>query len=69
MRKRNYLAACVRASGLSSTPAAMATMDGVASRYGPSPKAFLLIVLTGSFLVDLAKAFVVRAFLSLPWFH
>jgi len=31
--------------GLSSMPVAMATMHRVASRYGPSPKAFLLITL------------------------
>lgn len=55
--------------GLSSMPVAMATMDSVASRYGPSPKAFLLIALAGSFFVDLANAFMVKAFLMLPWFH
>lgn len=54
--------------GLSSMPIAMATMDSVASRYGPSPKAFLLIALAGSFFVDLANALIVKAFLALPWF-
>ena len=55
--------------GLSSMPVAMATMDSVALRYGPSPKAFLLIALAGSFFVDLANAFIVKAFLTLPWFQ
>lgn len=55
--------------GLSSMPVAMATMDSVAARYGPSPKAFLLIALAGSFFVDLANAFIVKLFLSLPLFH
>jgi ESS family glutamate:Na+ symporter len=55
--------------GMSSMPVAMATMDSVALRYGPSPKAFLLITLAGSFFVDLANAFVVKAFLALPWFQ
>jgi ESS family glutamate:Na+ symporter len=55
--------------GLSSMPVAMATMDSVALRYGPSPKAFLLVTLAGSFFVDLANAFVVKGFLTLPWFH
>ncbi len=55
--------------GLSSMPVAMATMDSVASRYGPSPKAFLLIALAGSFFVDLANAFIVKGFLALPWFR
>ena len=55
--------------GLSSMPVAMATMDSVALRYGPSPKAFLLIALAGSFFVDLANAFIVKGFLALPLFH
>jgi ESS family glutamate:Na+ symporter len=55
--------------GLSSMPVAMATMDSVAVRYGPSPKAFLLITLAGSFFVDLANAFIVKAFLAVPWFQ
>ena len=53
--------------GLSSMPVAMATMDNVALRYGPSPKAFLLITLAGSFFVDLANAFIVKAFVAMPW--
>jgi ESS family glutamate:Na+ symporter len=53
---------------LSSMPVAMATMDEVGHRYGPSPKAFLLITLAGSFFVDLANALVAKAFLALPMF-
>lgn len=54
--------------GLSSMPVAMATMESVTARYGPSPKALLLIALAGSFFVDLANAFIVKAFLALPLF-
>jgi ESS family glutamate:Na+ symporter len=54
--------------GLSSMPVAMATMDEVGRRYGPSPKAFLLITLAGSFFVDLANAVVAKFFLGLPYF-
>lgn len=54
--------------GLSSMPVAMATMDEVGRRYGPSPKAFLLITLAGSFFVDLANAIVAKVFLGLPYF-
>ena len=54
--------------GISSMPVAMATMDEVARRYGPAPKAFLLITLAGSFFVDLANALVTKAFLTLPMF-
>ena len=52
--------------GLSSMPVAMATMDEIGQRYGPSPKAFLLITLAGSFFVDLANALVAKIFLALP---
>jgi ESS family glutamate:Na+ symporter len=55
--------------GLSSMPVAMATMDEVGRRYGPSPKAFLLITLAGSFFVDLANAVVAKIFLALPYFQ
>lgn len=54
--------------GLSSMPVAMATMDEVGHRYGPSPKAFLLITLAGSFFVDLANAVVAKLFLAMPYF-
>jgi ESS family glutamate:Na+ symporter len=54
--------------GLSSMPVAMATMDEIVKRYGPAPKAFLLITLAGSFFVDLANAVVAKGFLALPFF-
>ena len=55
--------------GLSSMPVAMATMEQVTSRFGPAPRAFLLITLAGSFFVDLANALIVKAFLALPMFR
>jgi glutamate:Na+ symporter, ESS family len=55
--------------GLASMPVAMGTMDEVAKRYGPSPKAFLLITLAGSFFVDLANAVIAKGFLLLPMFQ
>jgi ESS family glutamate:Na+ symporter len=55
--------------GLSSMPVAMATMEQVTSRYGPAPRAFLLITLAGSFFVDLANALIVKTFLLLPMFR
>ncbi len=55
--------------GLSSMAVGMATMDKIAGHHGPSPKAFMLITLAGSFFVDLANAFIVQAFLALPMFR
>jgi ESS family glutamate:Na+ symporter len=54
--------------GLSSMPVAMATMEQLATRYGPSPRAVLLITLCGSIFVDLVNALVIKAFLWLPAF-
>jgi len=55
--------------GLASMPVALATMDEVTSRHGPSPKAILVITLAGSFFVDLANATVAKLFLMLPLFN
>ena len=55
--------------GLSSIAVGMATMEKLAQRLGPSPKAFLLITLAGSFFVDLANAFIVQLFLAFPMFR
>ena len=43
--------------------------DSSAFRLRALTKAFLLIALAGSFFVDLANAFIVKAFLALPWFR
>jgi ESS family glutamate:Na+ symporter len=69
---RDYDAAVATAGflgfGIASMPVAMATMDEVTKRHGPSPKGFLLITLAGAFFVDLANAMVAKLFLLLPMF-
>ena len=55
--------------GIAAMPVGFATMEEVTARYGPSPKAFLLITLAGSFFVDLANAAVTKGFLMLPLFR
>ena len=44
-------------------------MDEISERQRPSPKAFLLINLAGTFFVDLANASVAKLFLFLPMFE
>jgi glutamate:Na+ symporter, ESS family len=70
---RDYDAAVATAGflgfGIASMPVAMATMDEVTRRHGPSPKAFLLVTLAGAFFVDLANAMVAKLFLLLPMFR
>lgn len=63
--------ACVIAAGftglgLGATPVGIANMNAVTSKYGPSPKAFLVIPLVGAFFIDLVNALVIKFFLALP---
>lgn len=38
--------------GLGATPNAMANMSAITEKYGPSPKAFLIVPIVGAFLID-----------------
>ncbi|MBP2077025.1 sodium/glutamate symporter [Oceanobacillus polygoni] len=38
--------------GLGATPNAMANMDAIVSKYGPSQRAFLIVPIVGAFLID-----------------
>lgn len=66
---RDYDAAVISAGfvglGLGATPVAIANMSAITGRYGPSPKAFLVIPLIGAFFIDILNAGVINAFLRL----
>ena len=51
--------------GLGATPVAIANMDAVTQRYGPSPKAFLVIPLIGAFFIDILNASVIKLFINI----
>ena len=67
---RNYDSAVMAAGfaglGLGATPVAIANMNALTGRYGPSPKACLVIPLIGAFFVDIMNALVIKFFLALP---
>ena len=69
---RDYDAAVIAAGQcgfqLGATPTAIANMQAITSRYGPSPLAFLLVPVIGAFLIDLTNALVIQGYLALPWF-
>jgi len=69
---RDYDAAVIAAGQcgfqLGATPTAIANMQAITSRYGPSPLAFLLVPVIGAFLIDITNAVVIQGFLALPWF-
>lgn len=52
--------------GMGATPVAIANMNAVTRKYGPSFKAFLVIPLVGAFFIDLTNALVIKFFIGLP---
>ena len=42
-------------------------MNAVTSKYGPSPKAFLIVPLVGAFFLDILNALVIKTFIALPF--
>ncbi len=66
---RNYDACVISAGfvglGLGATPVAIANMDALTTRFGPSPKAFLVVPLVGAFFIDILNALVIKFFVGL----
>jgi ESS family glutamate:Na+ symporter len=44
---------------------AMANMGALVERYGPAPKAYLVVPLVGAFFIDFANALLITFFLNL----
>lgn len=67
---KNYDAAVISAGhcgfGLGATPTAVANMQSVTDRFGPSQVAFLIVPMVGAFFIDIANAIVIKLFLELP---
>lgn len=66
---RNYDAAVLAAGhcgfGLGATPTAIANMQAVTQRYGPSQIAFLVVPMVGAFFIDITNAIVIKLYLAL----
>jgi len=54
--------------GMGATPTAVANMEALTHRYGPSPQAFLVVPLMGAFFIDFLNALVIQGYLALPIF-
>lgn len=69
---KNYDAAVLAAGhcgfGLGATPTAVANMQIVTERFGPSHIAFIVVPMVGAFFIDLVNAIVIKLFLLLPFF-
>jgi len=66
---RNYDAAVMTAGqigfSLGATPNAVANMKALVDRFGPSPRAFLVVPIVGGFLIDFLNALNITIFLNL----
>ena len=49
---------------LGTTANAMANMRALAERYGPAPRAFLVVPMVGAFFIDFTNALIITAFLN-----
>ncbi len=69
---KNYDAAVLAAGhcgfGLGATPTAIANMQAVTERCGPSHMAFLVVPMVGAFFIDIVNAVVIKLYLMLPMF-
>ena len=54
--------------GLGATPTAVANMQAITSRFGPSHKAFLIVPMVGAFFIDLVNAAVLKGFMVVVTF-
>ncbi|MGL6072204.1 sodium/glutamate symporter [Craterilacuibacter sp.] len=68
---RNYDAVVLAAGhcgfGLGATPTAIANMQAVTQRFGPSHLAFLVVPMVGAFFIDIINAITIKLFLALPF--
>lgn len=69
---KNYDAAVLAAGhcgfGLGATPTAIANMQAITERFGPSHTAFLVVPMVGAFFIDIVNALVIKLYLMLPIF-
>jgi ESS family glutamate:Na+ symporter len=51
--------------GLGATPNAVANMTSLVERYGPAPRAFLVLPMVGAFFIDFTNAVIITTFINL----
>lgn len=68
----NYDAAVLAAGhcgfGLGATPTAIANMQAVTQRFGPSQMAFLVVPMVGAFFIDIINVIMIKLYLASPMF-
>ncbi|WP_276691368.1 sodium/glutamate symporter [Acidaminococcus massiliensis] len=65
---KNYDAAMIAVGhcgfGLGAVPTAMANMQSVESKYGPSPRAYFIVPLVGSLFINIVNSFIITIFIN-----
>ena len=65
---KNFDAAMITAGqcgfGLGAVPTAMANMQSIQDKYGPSPSAFFIVPLVGSLFINLVNSLIITSFLN-----
>ena len=65
---RDYDAAVMAAGhcgfGLGATPNAVANMTSLTERFGPAPRAFLVLPMVGAFFIDLSNSLIITFFVD-----
>ncbi|MBM4161556.1 MAG: sodium/glutamate symporter [Ignavibacteria bacterium] len=51
--------------GLGATPNAVANMEAITEKFGPAPRAFLVLPMVGAFFIDFTNALIITAFINL----
>jgi len=51
--------------GLGATPNAVANMEALVERYGPAPRAFLVLPMVGAFFIDFSNALIITTYINL----
>jgi ESS family glutamate:Na+ symporter len=50
--------------GLGATPNAVANMEAIVERFGPAPRAFLVLPMVGAFFIDFTNAIIITTFIN-----
>jgi len=50
--------------GLGATPNAVANMEALVERFGPAPRAFLVVPMVGAFFIDFTNALIITGFIN-----
>jgi ESS family glutamate:Na+ symporter len=51
--------------GLGATPNAVANMEAITEKFGPAPRAFLVVPMVGAFFIDFTNALIITTFINL----